>query len=136
MKRRKPAPRAKARRKSKPPPFVPSHWGEGEADPPLGPLRIPRIRETVFERMDRRLARIDRRLAAPKSANPKRGRKRRPAGGGRVQRAVRAAVCELYPPNGKVPDSVSTETVRQEVIAKLGWNVGYNTVRRVLGRGE
>lgn len=52
------------------------------------------------------------------------------------QQAVRNVLPELYPPDGKVPDSVYTETVRREVIVKLGHPVGWNTVNRALRRGE
>jgi hypothetical protein len=45
--------------------------------------------------------------------------KRRDAKGGRKYRQVLSVLPKLYPPDGKVPDSVSTETVRQEVIADL-----------------
>ena len=91
-------------------------------------LRVPRIPE-----LHPRVPTIE---GKAKPANPKRARKRRAVGGGRVWRAVQGALRELYPPKGKVPDSVSTKTVRQNVITELGYPVGYNTVRRVLGRGE
>ena len=91
-------------------------------------LRLPRIPE-----LHPRVPTIE---GKAKPANPKRARKRRAGGAGRVRQAVQGVVRKLYPPKGKVPDSVSTETVRQDVIAKLGHSVGYNTVRRALGRGE
>jgi hypothetical protein len=62
-------------------------------------------------------------VTAAKPANPK---------GGRVWREVQGAVRELYPDG--VPDHVFTETVLQDVIAKLGHDVSWRTVNRVLGR--
>jgi hypothetical protein len=62
-------------------------------------------------------------VTAAKPANPK---------GGRVGREVQGAVRELYPDG--VPKHVSTETVLQGVIAKLGHDVSWHTVHRALGR--
>jgi hypothetical protein len=72
--------------------------------------------------------------------------------GGRQLRRVRGVLPKLYPPDGKVPDSVSTETVRQNVIAEFkivalkaakleggepkGVEVSWDTVHRALGRGQ
>ena len=68
----------------------------------------------------------------------------------RKRRAVQGAVRELYPPDGEVPDSASTETVREKVNAELtaaarkaakleggepkSVEVSWHTVNRVLGR--
>jgi hypothetical protein len=67
------------------------------------------------------------RRQADKSAKPK---------GGRKFRAVLGALPKLYPPAGKVPDSVSTKTVQQEIIVELGYDVHWSTVNRALGREE
>ncbi len=56
--------------------------------------------------------------------------------GGRKFRAVQGELPKLYPPDGEVPDSNSTKTVQQKVIAALGYNVGWDTVNRVLGRAK
>jgi len=137
VKRRKPA-----RRKSKPS-GAPSwdedewtrpaqSWGEWTRDPYATLIRDARFASRLVRRQERKA-----RTAKP--ANPKRGRKRRPVRGGRVRRAVQGVVCKLYPPDGKVPDSVSTETVRQDVIKEIqrtepNYTVSWHTVNRVLGR--
>lgn len=56
--------------------------------------------------------------------------------GGRKFRAVQGELPKLYPPDGEVPNSDSTKTVQQKVIAALGYNVGWDTVNRVLGRDK
>jgi hypothetical protein len=56
--------------------------------------------------------------------------------GGRKIRTVRGLLPKLYPPDGKVSDSVSTKTVRQKVIVVLGYDVSWDTVNRALGRSR
>lgn len=77
---------------------------------------------------------------------PKPGKRKPPAAapvgrpskskGGRKFRAVLNVLPKLYPPDGKVPDHVSTETVRQQAIVELGYDVSWNTANRALTRAE
>jgi hypothetical protein len=58
---------------------------------------------------------------------------------GRQQRRVRGVLPKLYPES--VPDHVSTETVRQDVINEIqktepAYTVSWRTVNRVLGRDQ
>jgi hypothetical protein len=125
VKRRKVSPKANRARKPEPPGA--QSWDEWNQELEQGVLRLPRIPDPWWERNP----------WTAKPADPKGKRKQRAVGGGRVWRAVQGAVLKLYPPKGKVPDSVSTETVKNQVIGALGypmnWN-GWHTVNRVIGR--
>jgi hypothetical protein len=47
-----------------------------------------------------------------------------------AQERVHVALRKHFPPDGKVPDKMSTETVRQ----RIGWQYSWDTVNRALGR--
>ena len=150
--RRKPSPRVKVGRKSTPSGEPAEHKPTPEqiaeavrifSRDPVGALVggaffAPLARMELEGRQ--RVLEVARIPAIAKPANRKR-RKRRLVRSGRQSQAVRDVLPKLTDrdgkvlySDGKVPDSVPTETVRQDVIAKLGREVGWHTVNRVLGR--
>jgi hypothetical protein len=112
--------------------FTPGPAWEGDdkwEDRIAGVMRVPRPAPLSWER--------NAQIAPAKPAKPEGGRKFREVRG--VLPKLRDPDGKVLYPDGKVPDSVSTKTVLQQVIAELArpdrkYKVSWHTVNRALAR--
>jgi len=88
--------------------------------------------EVASRALDRALA-IEAGLVAPPWLNKSKPKKKRRHDRPQVAR-IKKELPKLYPPRGRVPETVSVETVKQRLISECDVNASWDTTARAIGR--